>query len=116
MTVLLDAACKMAEHPPTVLDSVTNRLHCGYCGQAITAQSDHAEDCPWLAQGQIVVALVAAERIVAMGENGPWPQQSCWFCLDWRSTDEDQPVGAHKPDCRWQALMAALMAALKGDA
>jgi hypothetical protein len=54
---LIDAARRMAEHPPTVLDSVTNRLHCGYCGQAIVTREDHAEDCPWLQQQAIVKVL-----------------------------------------------------------
>lgn len=67
----LDAARRMAEHPPTVLDSVTNRLHCGYCGQAIARREDHAADCPWLAQGQIVAAMEVAERFVASSHEEP---------------------------------------------
>ncbi len=52
----------MAEHPPTVLDSVTNRLHCGYCGQAITRREDHDEECPWLDMPSIVMFLEYAQK------------------------------------------------------
>lgn len=112
---LIEDARRLANTDPEVAD------FCFACGND---SHKHYDDCQWSVMPRIVLALEAAERMVAglgLGIGGgfitPYPDEQCWRCIachaDTAWVDGAVPnTFDHEPDCSGQALVVAL----RGDA